>query len=106
VLVLQEFQVSNLVAPESVDDIVLCEQLGNLRGGLLVLLQLGQHLLPLAVIFCGWVVNAVQLAVHRGDVVGHVGVLQEVDLSSENLLGESIIFLLLGLVALELNQRE
>lgn len=39
-LVLEELQVGNLVTSESVDDLVLGQEIGDLGGGLLVVLQL------------------------------------------------------------------
>lgn len=106
VLVLQELQVGDLVAPQAVDNLILGQEVGDLSGGLLVLLQLGKHLLALLGVLGGRVGDAVQLAVERGDVVGHVGVLQQLDLSGQDLLRLLLVARLLGLVALELDERE
>lgn len=102
--VLQELQVGNLVAPQPVDNVVLRQELGNLRRRLLVLLQLRQDLLSLLGVLGRGVGDAVEVAVQRRHVIGHVGVLQQLDLAREDLLRLFVFALLLRLVALELDQ--
>jgi hypothetical protein len=81
VLVLQKLQVGNFVASKTVDDLVLRQKIGNLGSGLLIFLQLCQNLLSLLGVLGRGLRNAVQLAVQGRDVVGHIGVLQQLDLS-------------------------
>lgn len=106
VLVLEKLQVGNLVASQAVDDLILGQEIGNLSRGLLVLLQLRQHILSLLGVLGGSVSHTVEVAVHGSDVVSHIGVLQQLNLSGQNLLGHLVVTLLLRLVALELDQRE
>lgn len=106
VLVLEKLQVGHLVAAEAVDDLILGQEVGNRSRGLLVLLQLGDDLLALLDVLGGGVLDAVELAVHVGDVVGHVGVLEQLDLARQDLVEHLGVALLVGLVALELDQRE
>lgn len=105
-LVLEELQVGHLVASESVDDLVLGEQIGNLGRGLLVLFQLGQHLLSFLGVLRGGFLDSVKFAIERCDVVGHVRVLEKLDLARQDLLGLLGVVLLLRLVALELDEWE
>lgn len=105
-LVLEELQVGNLVTSESIDNLVLRQEVGNLGRSLLVLLQLCQHILSLLGVLGWWVGNAVKFAVKAGDVVGHVCVLEEFDLAGKDLLRQGIVTLLLSLLAVELDQWE
>lgn len=76
-LPLQELQVGHLVASEGINNVVALEELCDLCGLLLVFLQLAEDLLfPLGVLGGGFV-EAFELAVQVGDVVGHVGALRE-----------------------------
>lgn len=106
VLVLEKLQVGHFVASKAIDDLVLRQEVRNLLRLLLVLVQLRQHILSLLGVLGGRLRNAVEILVQRGHVVGHVGVLQQLDLARQNLLGQLGIALLLGLVALELDERE
>lgn len=105
-LVLEKLQVGNLVASESVDNLVLGQKIRNLGRGLLVLLQLRKNLLSLLGVLGRGFLDTVVLAVERSDVVGHVGILEQLNLSRQNLLGLLGLLLLLRLVALELDERE
>lgn len=105
-LVLEKLQVGHLVASQAIDDLVLRQQVRNLLRLLLVLVQLRQHILSLLDVLGGRLSHAVEIAVQRGHVVGHVGVLQQLNLARQNLLGQLGIALFLGLVALELDERE
>lgn len=74
-LVLEELQVGNLVASESVDDLILGQEVADLGGGLLEVLQLLNNLLSLLVVLLGSILDTVELAVQSRDVIGHVCVL-------------------------------
>lgn len=106
VLVLEKLQVGNLIASQAIDDLVLGQEVRNLLCLLLVLVQLRKHILSLLGVLGGRLSHAVEIAVQSRHVVGHVGVLQQLDLARQNLLSQLGIALLLGLVALELDERE
>ena len=95
VLLLQELQVGNLVGAEVVDDVVALEELGDLGGLLLVLFELVEDLLATLGVLGGGLLEALELAVEVGDVVGHVGLLEEGVLGGEDLAS------LVGLIFLE-----
>jgi len=111
VVLLQELQVGNLVAPEVADNILAPQKLGDLAGFLLKLLQLAEDLLfPLGVLN-GRLLQSFELAVQVGDVIGHVGLFEEGKLGlgvlARLLLVDDVARLLVNqLAGPELQQRE
>lgn len=105
-LVLQKLQVGNLVTSKTVDNLILRQKISNLSSSLLIFLQLCQNILSLLGILSGRVSNAVKVAVQSRNIISHVGILQQLDLSRQDLLSLLIVALLFGLVAFELDERE
>lgn len=88
---LEELQVGHLVAAQVVDDIVPLQQLDDLAGLLLVLLQLAEDLLLLVGKLGGGLLEALELAVEVGDVVGHVCLFEQGVLGLCDLAGLGLI---------------
>lgn len=109
-VLLQELQVGNLVTPQVCDDVLPLQQLRDLAGAVLVCFQGLDDLLPLVGKFFGWVLQVLQVTVQVGDVIRHVGLLQQLVLGLEKLarlglvLGAAIFVFQLG--AAELEERE
>lgn len=107
VLLLEELQVGNLVAAQVCDDVFPPQQLLDLACGVLELLQGLDDLLPLVGVLFWWVLQALEVAVEVGDVVGHVGLPQQLVGGLEQLprlglvLGHAILVLQLAAAELE-----
>lgn len=88
------------------------QQLGDLAGAVLVFLQGLDDLLPLVGKFFGWVLQTLQVTVQVGDIIRHVGLLQQLVLGLQELarlglvLGAAIVVLELGAAELEEGEDE
>ncbi len=91
VLLLEELQIGHLVAAQVVDDVVALQQLDDGARLLLQLLQLGEDLLLFVGILGGRLLEALELAVEVGDVVGHVGLFEEGVLGLCDLAGLGLV---------------
>ena len=110
VFLFEKLQVGNLVASEIVHDLVCRQELRDPAGLLLILLQLGDDLLPPLSILSRRLVQVLDLAVQVGGVVGHVGLLEQLVLGlgdlARLLLVLDVAILIFQLVGRELQQRE
>ena len=76
-LLLEEFQVGNLIASQITNDILPPEKVGELAGVLLELFYASDDLLPLFIKLGRRLLETVEFCFQVADEVGHVGGLQK-----------------------------